>query len=533
MNVTTSSDGVVRGDSPSRDLAWDVAWYAASFAVLLVVPSYVWRGLRLWQLPLAGQVLPLLWATGFLAFALGLSIALRHGLRFSGRAAIVLFVICYGPAALALRRPDLTWSHVESAATPLLGTVLALLPHLTTSRIVRSSTLGVLCAALLCVVLHAALPALRGDVARRTVPSALYSLRIEIHPQMAQPSTVTRGGAIDIVGNRYVLAAADGSFYALEWKAGHLRSRRLPLVVPIEAAAFAAGPKADGPKDDIRVTDMVLDLREAPPRAFVAHQHWDTVRGCLTLRVSAASLDLNASTAASWTTFFETAPCLAPSGEMDTLEAGGRLLWDGDSLLLSVGDEGLALSADPPHAQADTSSYGKVLRLDRSGHAEIFTRGHRNPQGLAMDRDRRVWLAEQGPQGGDEINLLQDGGNYGWPRVTYGTAYFSHEWSVDPHQRNHGEFTEPITAFVPSVAISNLIAVRSPLFPRWQDDLLAGSLWGRSLFRVRMRDGRAIYSEQIPIGHRIRDIVEDRDGRILLWTDERDLVVLTPVDDPD
>jgi glucose/arabinose dehydrogenase len=138
-----------------------------------------------------------------------------------------------------------------------------------------------------------------------------------------------------------------------------------------------------------------------------------------------------------------------------------------------------------------------------------------------------VWLTEQGPQGGDEINLLQAGGNYGWPQLTYGTAYGSHQWPADRRVPER-EFIEPLAAFVPSIAISNLIVVHSPLFSEWEGDLLAGSLIGRSLHRVRVRDHRAIYIEPITIGHRIRDIVLDPMGRIVLWTDESDVLVLTP-----
>src|SRR5262249_4081638 len=159
------------------------------------------------------------------------------------------------------------------------------------------------------------------------------------------------------------------------------------------------------------------------------------------------------------------------------------------------------------------SAYGKVLLLDRSGRHEIFTIGHRNPQGLLVDREHRIWETEHGPQGGDEINLLEKGRNYGYPLVTYGTEYGRYFWPLAPWAHDHGEYTEPVQAFVPSIAISNLIQVDSDLFSEWKGDLLVGSLNTQSVYRVRVRGDRIIYIEQIPVGVRVRDLAEGSDGR--------------------
>jgi cytochrome c2 len=182
----------------------------------------------------------------------------------------------------------------------------------------------------------------------------------------------------------------------------------------------------------------------------------------------------------------------------------------------------------PPPSQSADSAYGKVMLLGRSGGHEVFTTGHRNPQGLLVTPEGRIWVTEHGPQGGDEINLLERGRNYGWPLATYGTEYGRYYWPSAPGQHDHGAFAEPVHAFVPSIAISNLIRVESNAFPEWKHDLLIGSLNTATLYRARVRDDRVVYVEPIPVRLRIRDLAEGADGRIMLWTDAGNVAVLSP-----
>ena len=204
---------------------------------------------------------------------------------------------------------------------------------------------------------------------------------------------------------------------------------------------------------------MKVDASGSPAKVFVASQEWNAANRCYTVRVSVAVLDVAAPAphkpADAWTRFFETSPCLPVSTPgIQYLESGGRLGFLGDKILLTVGDFGLGNVATPAPSQSADNPFGKVLLLDRSGSFEIFTMGHRNPQGLLVDADQRIWLTEHGPQSGDELNLLQRGHNYGWPLATYGTEYGRYYWPIAPGAHDHGEFTEPIQAFVPAVGIS-------------------------------------------------------------------------------
>ena len=116
--------------------------------------------------------------------------------------------------------------------------------------------------------------------------------------------------------------------------------------------------------------------------------------------------------------------------------------------------------------------------------------------------------------------------NYGWPFVTYGTAYDRHEWPLSEVSGSHEGFTRPVFAWVPSIGVSNLIQVGE--IPRaWEGDLLVSSLKAMSLYRIRVREGSVIFAEPIEVGERIRDLEQMRDGTILLWADNARVVELT------
>src|SRR5262249_6612943 len=146
-----------------------------------------------------------------------------------------------------------------------------------------------------------------------------------------------------------------------------------------------------------------------------------------------------------WQTVFESAPCVPIEfeGRPPTfigLQVGGRLAVVGDDkLLLTLGDNGLdGWNAPWSMPQDPTTSYGKTILIDLAKRtSRIYTLGHRNPQGLAVDAAGKLWLTEHGPQGGDELNLLTDGSNYGSPLVTYGVEYGTHSWPLDPVPGSH------------------------------------------------------------------------------------------------
>lgn len=183
---------------------------------------------------------------------------------------------------------------------------------------------------------------------------------------------------------------------------------------------------------------------------------------------------------------------------------------------------------DPMWPQDDSSSYGKFVRIDlRTGSSTFFARGTRNPQGLMMDRDGTIWETEHGPKGGDELNTLQFGANYGWPYDTYGTEYDSFDWPLQKNNEEVSSYVRPVYSWVPSVGISNLIQIGERP-EAWSNDLLVASLQEVTLYRLHFEDSRVVFAEPMRVGERIRDLIQWKEDTFLLWTDLGTIMELAP-----
>jgi glucose/arabinose dehydrogenase len=227
---------------------------------------------------------------------------------------------------------------------------------------------------------------------------------------------------------------------------------------------------------------------------------------------------------------------------------GARLAWDPAGwLFVSLGERQLDQPATPglDNAQNLTKSLGKIVRLTRTGQAapghpnwplkpgaaplpEIWSLGHRNPQGLAWDADTgRLWATEHGPQGGDELNLIHPGANYGWPLVSYGCPYGS---PVGEACRVAGgvhrpPMVEPVSTWVPrSIAPSGLAVYNGTRFPAWRGHLFLGALAGEALWEVTLK-GEQVAGRQAWLQGRhgrVRDVRQGPDGWLYVLTDGPD-----------
>lgn len=211
---------------------------------------------------------------------------------------------------------------------------------------------------------------------------------------------------------------------------------------------------------------------------------------------------------------------------------GSRLAFLPDgSLVFTIGDRG-----DRDRAQSLREHAGKSLRLRDDGAVppdnpfigaagalpEIYSTGHRNAQGLAVQPQTGwLWLHEHGPRGGDELNVVEAGRNYGWPLITYGQEYAGGRIGVGTAAAG---LEQPVQYWVPSIAPSGLAFYTGEAFPGWQGNLFVGALVGQHLRRLVIEGRRVVHQEvllQDSIG-RIRDVRQGPDGLLYLLTDERD-----------
>ena len=227
---------------------------------------------------------------------------------------------------------------------------------------------------------------------------------------------------------------------------------------------------------------------------------------------------------------------------------GSRLAFDRDGFLfITVGDRQASPSGDlAAHPAQDLSNHhGTVIRLHDDGSVpsdnpfvdsagarpEIWSYGHRNAQGLAIDSETGdIWITEHGPQGGDELNLILPGRNYGWPVIGYGVNYGS---GSAIHEGTHREGMEqPVHYWVPSIATSGLLLYTGDRFPGWRGNLFAGGLRGAQLARLTLA-GREVTNEETLVRNRgrIRDVRQGPDGYIYVAFDEGhgEIVRLEPV----
>lgn len=228
------------------------------------------------------------------------------------------------------------------------------------------------------------------------------------------------------------------------------------------------------------------------------------------------------------------------AGNRNEIHFGSRIEFDGGGhVFFTVGDRN-----DRPRVQDLSHHNGKILRLNEDGSVpkdnpfvgrkgakpEIWTLGHRSPQGLVRQpATGDLWMAEMGPRGGDEVNLVKKGANYGWPVVTYGREY---------HGPKIGEGTskpgmeDPVAFWVPSISPSAMTFYDGDKFPAWKGDAFLGNLSGEHLRRLVIDGGKVVKQEELLAGEgwRVRNVRPGPDGNLYLSTDDGWIARLVPVE---
>lgn len=545
-----------------RHLIPQLAWHGLAILMFLCLPVLHWKALW-WELPRRELFTIAALIGGYATAALAVMVFARTDTpRALGRnLAIALGTFGLFMVLLLLARVGAP----RYLLLPEFLAVLALAPMAFAPRAVQTVAIALLGVALATAAAFAGRvaftpPRKTAKLTEADVKTAFYVLRVRAHQgTIAFPAT--RGGGLDRLGDRVLLGTGEGRLYVLRVAGDDLQAHELALRVPANREEFAAAfggsttsprlPSGFAEKEPgvqtwrFRVADVITQVDGDVVRILASHHYWKPQEQCFVVRVSQLETRLGdierASGPGDWQTVFESQPCLPLTGERAMRgknpfrgeEIGGRLmLLDADTLLLTVGEHGYSgIEGSVAFAQDPQASYGKTLRIDlRTRTGSVNTLGHRNPQGLYAAPDGRIWETEHGAQGGDELNLLVPGANYGWPKATYGTEYGTLDWPLSEQQGRHDGFRKPVYSWLPGVGMSDLIQIqRSDRFPVWRGDLLIGTLATRGLIRVVLDADRAVVTEPIPLQHRVRDLFELDDGRVLVWTDEGALLTIEPV----
>jgi len=331
---------------------------------------------------------------------------------------------------------------------------------------------------------------------------------------------------------------ADGTLLVSE------RPGRLRQVSP--GGALSA-PVANVPAVHARGQGGLLDVVADPAFAqnrlvYISYAEADA-RGASGLAIARGEFDASANTLRSVTVIFRQQPKVKSDGHY-----GGRLVFARDgTLFATLGDR--QASSEREKAQQRGVHHGKVIRIHADGRVpadnpflktagalpEIFSLGHRNPQGAALHpQTGTLWVSEHGPQGGDEINVVRAGRNYGWPVITHGCEYVLCT-RIGEGARKEG-MEQPVTWWPkPSTAPSGLAFYTGERFPAWRGNLFSGALAGRGLWRLTLDGERVLQREKLlgSLGERIRDVRQGPDGLLYLLTDspEGRVLRLEPADD--
>jgi aldose sugar dehydrogenase len=206
-----------------------------------------------------------------------------------------------------------------------------------------------------------------------------------------------------------------------------------------------------------------------------------------------------------------------PLGKILRLTLDGKPA-PGNPMAGRIGAATVSVTDPPRDTEAAKNAKGHQLRWPGPNltPAETWSTGHRNPYGLAFDAEGRLWATEMGPRGGDELNLILPGRNYGWPLVSEGRNYDG--VPIPPHS-SRPDLVPPKLSWVPSISPTSLLIYDGKLFPQWKGNGFIGALSGQALIRVTFNGESAAKADQWDMGHRIRWVGEGPDGAIYLLED--------------
>ncbi len=348
-----------------------------------------------------------------------------------------------------------------------------------------------------------------------TVPTAYLNLMITEYKFGKDQRG--HGGAIAIVDGNIILGRSENTFAKINPQTWEYKDNFLPALETGEK--FLKDSKRYQYKE---LLPRIEDLIYYHNAYYVTYTRYSKAEDLIYFVIAKIK-----TTDKNWTTVYQSPGLLAP---YYTLGVGGRMAVKNNRLYFTVGDFSLdrinGLSSDVA-PQNPKLPWGKINYIDmHDGKFHPYTLGHRNPLGLIFLGDGTLLSSENGPQGGDELNIIELNKNYGWPYESYGTTYGSFKRYKDqlPAPPKNLRFNKPIYAFVPSPAISDMIQI-SGFDPNWNNDILLGSLKANTLFHIRLEEKKVMFVEPIFINYRIRGL-KQAENKFYVLTDNGSILEL-------
>ena len=359
-------------------------------------------------------------------------------------------------------------------------------------------------------------PAFSLHPARTLCAAALCSSLLSAHALNVQPQVVAQG-----LQNPWAIAfLPDGDFLVTE-RPGRMRvvAADGSLGTPLQGLpAIAAGGQGG-------LLDVVLDSDFARNRTLYFCYSEPATNGTNGTALAKAQLSADQTQLEALQVIFSQRPKKASQ-----LHFGCRIVERPDgTLLLTLGER----SHFKEEAQNLQSHLGKIVRIHKDGSVpkdnpfvgrtdalpEIWSYGHRSPQGAALAPDGTFWMNEHGPQGGDEINRPEPGKNYGWPVITHGENYGGGKIGEGITHKEGME--QPVHHWTPSIAVSGMAFITSDRYPGWKGDMVVGALKAQRLERIRLKGNQVSSVEPLlaNLGQRVRDVRQGPDGWLYVLTD--------------
>ena len=216
-----------------------------------------------------------------------------------------------------------------------------------------------------------------------------------------------------------------------------------------------------------------------------------------------------------------TKPCVPISAVQHT--SGRFAVIDQSSAYVTIGDLGYPQISD----RKKRGDLGSIFKVSAKGAVKV-SQGHRNAQGIVLFNNKDLLAAEHGPRGGDEINLIKQGADYGWPFVTYGQPYGSGDYVRPTKTGTHAGFIEPLTYWVPSIAPTELVQLPKDGWGSWSDQLLLGTLKEQAVVLIKLDQKLAVVEQvKVDVGHRVRDLEVLPSGVAVATTDSGQLLLIS------